>query len=92
MEAGWYKRIKLIYSFKILILDFNVGHQIGHYENWQYTSSMNTRLKVYDGNGNEIINPQSQCVGQCHDCKRVDEGNTAEIKDGDVWLGGKILV
>ncbi|XP_072050832.1 uncharacterized protein [Amphiura filiformis] len=63
--------------------------KIGHFANYAYAGGIdNNRLKVYDENGNEIISPESQCVGQCHDCKRVDEGNTAEIKDGDVWLGG----
>ena len=46
---------------------------------------------MYDAQGREIPSPQSVCEGQCHDCQRADEGTTAEIKDGDVWLGGKLI-
>ncbi|XP_071953154.1 uncharacterized protein [Antedon mediterranea] len=47
-----------------------------------------TLVKYYDQSGREAPNDGNACVGTCDNCEAVQKEKVAEVRNGDVWIGG----
>ncbi|XP_077999772.1 uncharacterized protein LOC144452544 [Glandiceps talaboti] len=62
--------------------------KIGSYDNIALLS-MTSEVKFYNTDGSEkTAPPTSDCIGACDDCKAIERTKVAEVKGGDIWIGG----